>query len=110
VTDIGGQIYVDRARRRFFQEQLETDGFIRSFEAQFQRRDGSRIWVMTNARAVRNALGTIQYYEGSNFEITEKKRAEDALRESEERVRKSEAFYSSLVENLPQYIFRKDLE
>ena len=46
---------------------------------------------------------SLLYYEGTVEDITQRKLAEEKLRESE-------ALYHSLVETLPQNIFRKDLE
>ena len=42
------------------------------------------------------------------WEVVERKRAEEALRVSESTLRESRAHYQSLVESLPQGIFRKD--
>src|SRR5206468_669649 len=48
----------------------------------FRRKDGSVIWVEQNARAVRDEHGRLLHYEGSVEDITERKRSEVALRES----------------------------
>ena len=47
--------------------------------------------------------GRLLYYEGTVEDITQR-------RQAEEKLRNSEALYHSLVETLPQNIFRKDLE
>ncbi|MBI2948179.1 MAG: SpoIIE family protein phosphatase, partial [Verrucomicrobia bacterium] len=54
-------------------------------------------------RAVRDAKHELRYYEGTVEDITER-------RQAQERLRTSETLYHSLVENLPQNIFRKDLQ
>ena len=61
---------------------LSTD-----FEAVLRRRDGSIITVKMNARAVRSDGGAILYYEGSSEDITDRKRIEEALLQSEEHYR-----------------------
>src|SRR6202035_1612845 len=43
------------------------------------------IWISETARAVRDAAGVLLYYEGFVSDITARKHAEEALRESEER-------------------------
>jgi PAS domain S-box-containing protein len=91
--DITREVYVDSARRVEFKRQLEERGFVRGFEHEIFRQDGSRIWCSLNARAVRDENGMVQYYEGTAQEITERKRTEAALRESEELF--SRAFHSS---------------
>jgi PAS domain S-box-containing protein len=91
--DITREVYVDPARRVEFKRQLEEHGFIRGFEHEIFRQDGSRIWVSLNARAVRDENEIVQYYEGTAQDITERKRTEAALRESEELF--SKAFHSS---------------
>jgi two-component system sensor histidine kinase/response regulator len=87
LTDIKQQIYVDPNRRTEFQQILHRQYAITEFEAQVYRKDGSMIWVSENARVVRDADGGILYYEGTSIEITDRQQAEQALRESEERLR-----------------------
>src|SRR6185295_15784229 len=84
--------YVDPARWEDFERLLEDQGAVRDFECQIFRKDGGRIWISVNARAVRDEEGEIQYYEGAAQDITDHKLAEEALRKSEER-------YRDLVEN-----------
>ena len=55
------------------------------FENPCLTKDGRLIWVTTNALPVLNPDGTLRSYRGSVRDITERKRAEAALRESEER-------------------------
>ena len=94
-TDIASEIYVDPKRRHEFKRLLEQTGVVRGFEHQIFRKDGSKIWISVNARAVRDESGKVQYYEGTAQDITERKRTEAALRESEELF--SKAFHSSPV-------------
>jgi PAS domain S-box-containing protein len=79
VTDIGQQLYVDPSRRAEFIQQMQQQGAVSHFEVQVYRRDGSLIWIMENARAVRDRNGTLLYYEGSVEDITQQKQAQTAL-------------------------------
>jgi len=75
-TDISRDAYVDPARREEFKRLLETNGFVREFEFQLSRKDGSKISVSVNARVVRDENGVVEYYEGTSQDITERKTAE----------------------------------
>lgn len=103
VTDIGERLYVMPGRREEFTRVMEEHDTITDFESQIFRKDGSVIWISENCRAIRDGKGTLQYYEGTVEDIT-------LRRQAEARVRDSEALYHSLVETLPQNIFRKDLQ
>jgi PAS domain S-box-containing protein len=48
---------------------------------------GRRVWVRTSGRAVRDASGRIARVQGAFQDISDRRRAEEALRESEERLR-----------------------
>ena len=76
-TDINKQLYVDPEKQSEFQKILATEGTVENFESQHFRKDGSKIWVSVSARAVRDADGTMLYYEGSNENITARKQAEE---------------------------------
>jgi sigma-B regulation protein RsbU (phosphoserine phosphatase) len=103
LTDIGRSLYVKPGRRDEFIRLMQMHDTITDFESQVFRRDGTVIWISEHCRAIRNEQGRLLYYEGTVEDITERKQAEENLR-------KSEALYHSLVETLPQNIFRKDLQ
>ena len=103
VTDIGQKLYVEPGRRDEFVRIMQERDTIEDFESQIHRKDGSIIWIAENCRAIRDRTGKVLYYEGTVEDITQRRRAEDA-------VRKSESLYHSLVETMPQNVFRKDLQ
>ena len=88
VSDIRDQLYVDPERREEFYRLALRDGFVGGFEIHLRRKDGSSVWVSANARAVYDAGGEISGYEGTVEDITERKRAEEALREIREAERR----------------------
>src|SRR5262249_11360114 len=102
-TDIGSRLYVQTGRREEFIRVMQENDTLTGFESQIYRRDGSVIWISENCRAIRDKQGRLLYYEGTVEDITQRRHAEENLRNSE-------ALYHSLVETLPQNIFRKDLE
>jgi PAS domain S-box-containing protein len=73
--------------RDLFKETIEREGEMRGVEAAWIRHDGSILWVRENATAVTGPGGEVVYYEGTVEDITKRKRAEEALRDSEERFR-----------------------
>lgn len=87
VTDIGRQLYVDPLRRAEFARLLQERDTLNRFEIEVYRRDGSRMWTSVSAHGVADPSGMVRYYEGVVEEVTERKRGEDALRESEQRFR-----------------------
>jgi PAS domain S-box-containing protein len=68
-----------------------------------RRSDESITWLSVTARPLHDGGGRVQGSVAVLRDTTERKRAEDALR-------KSEALYRSLVDNLPLYVLRKDLD
>jgi len=103
LTDISRSLYVQEGRRAEFIRAMQEHDTITGFESQVYRKDGSVIWISENCRAVRDTDGHLLYYEGTVEDITQRRQAEENLRNSE-------TLYHSLVETLPQNIFRKDLE
>jgi two-component system, sensor histidine kinase and response regulator len=101
IADIGHQLYVEPGRREEFVQRIRENGYVTRFESKVYRKDGGIIWISESAKEVQDSRGNLLYYEGTVEEITERKRAEEALRDSE-------VLYHSLVECLPQNIFRKD--
>ena len=80
ITDITTQFYLDPEDRLELQRRLEQDGEIVNFECQVKRRDGSIIWISSNAKAVRDSAGRIFQYQGYSTDITERKQGEEGLK------------------------------
>ncbi len=70
-----------------FREKIESAGEVVGLESAWTRTDGTVVSVRESARVVRDHAGAVLYYEGTVEDITEQKRAEQALRASVERYR-----------------------
>jgi PAS domain S-box-containing protein len=88
ISNIRDQLYVEPGRREDFYQLALRDGVVSGFEIQMHRKDGTLVWVSANARAVYDDDGGISVYEGTLEDITERKRAEEALREIREAERR----------------------
>jgi formate hydrogenlyase transcriptional activator len=55
-------------------------------EIEARRRDGSKLWIRLYVRPIRNAQGQVEATRSTYVDITERKRAEQALEESEKRL------------------------
>ncbi|MFW9904239.1 MAG: PAS domain S-box protein [Candidatus Thorarchaeota archaeon] len=74
------------SRNRFLRE-IEDKGEVKGLECQLKRPDGSTIYFRENAHSIKDNDGIILYYEGSVEDITDQVLAQQALQESEERLR-----------------------
>lgn len=72
LTDIQRQLYVEPRHRADFMRLLEERGQVSGFVAQVYRKDGQTIWQLISARAVRDEMGRLLYYEGTAEDITDK--------------------------------------
>jgi PAS domain S-box-containing protein len=84
-------------------EQMEAKDPARSptLELEQNRKDGSTVWTEIKVAFLRGEHGQVVGILGIGRDVTDRKRAEDALRESESK-------YRTLLGNLPQRIFFKD--
>lgn len=85
--------YGDRYPRSRFQQLIESEGEIKGIESAWNRKDGSVIYIRESATLVKDKDGQPLYYEGTVEDISDRKIAEGALKESEEKFR-------SLFENM----------
>jgi PAS domain S-box-containing protein len=83
-TDIATQLCADGTDAARFRRLLKRGGTLRAFESRCLRKDGSDLWVSVNALAVKDRDGRATHFEGTVEDITRHKRAEEALRKSEE--------------------------
>ncbi|MEK7816675.1 MAG: PAS domain S-box protein, partial [Actinomycetota bacterium] len=79
--------YQDPSQREAFIGELYKKGEVKGYEMQARRRDGSLAWFSVNARLVRGSDGEPLYYEGFVEDVTERRKFEEELRDSEERYR-----------------------
>ncbi|MFA5904879.1 MAG: PAS domain S-box protein [Desulfobacula sp.] len=78
---------------KVFLVTLREKGHVENYEARLKRKDGSVWWASTNAYVFRDREGKILGVEGITRDISELKRVDEDLRESEERFRL--AFHTS---------------
>jgi PAS domain S-box-containing protein len=81
IGDIAQTIYVDPKARAEYQLRMERDGTVRGFEYQVRQRDRAILWLSDSATAVRDENGHVVRYEGVVRDITDQRRAEEAIAE-----------------------------
>ncbi|MEM6519116.1 MAG: adenylate/guanylate cyclase domain-containing protein [Cyanobacteria bacterium P01_C01_bin.70] len=93
-------LYVNGERRRTMLQRLHLQNAVFGFESQVYQADGQIIWVSENVRAVKDDRDTILYYEGTVADITQRRQAQEALRESQRTL-------STLLGNLAGMAYRR---
>ena len=103
IGDISQTVYVHAAAREQFQLLMARDGVVRDFEYQVRRRDGGILWLSDSATVVRDDTGEVIRYEGTVRDITDQKRAEDAIAEGRR-------LLQQVIDTVPAVINVKDRE
>ncbi len=75
------QTYAFPEQRQNFCELMVQHNHVRNYEVWLRRKDGSVIAALENSFATRDHQGRILRYQGFLLDITEKKRAEDEIRQ-----------------------------
>jgi diguanylate cyclase (GGDEF)-like protein/PAS domain S-box-containing protein len=96
-------LYADAADRTQIVDRLRTSGSITDMEIRSRKREGTEYWISLSAVLQEDGLGGQPSILGSVVDVTDRKQAEMALRESEDR-------YRTLTEQLPDYVWQKDRE
>lgn len=78
------QLYKNTEDRDDYLRQLKQHSFVRGFETEVKRADGSVIWISESARAVKDLRGNILYIEGTLEDVTARKIAEEKQRKAKE--------------------------
>jgi diguanylate cyclase (GGDEF)-like protein/PAS domain S-box-containing protein len=78
-------LYWNPTDRLTFLKRVEIEGEIRNFEFVARHRSGKELVMLENARAIRDSVGRMVGYEGTLNDITERKRAEQAVFAEKER-------------------------
>jgi PAS domain S-box-containing protein len=103
IGDITKSIYVHPEARAEYQRLMQRDGMVREFEYQVHQREGSILWLSDSATVVRDEAGEIIRYEGTVRDITDQKRAEDAIAEGRR-------LLQQVIDTVPAVINVKDKE
>jgi PAS domain S-box-containing protein len=64
VEDSALQLWANPDERSRYVRLLEEQGFVRSYECQFKRKDGTRIWVSLSSQTVRGPDGQAVCFDG----------------------------------------------
>jgi diguanylate cyclase (GGDEF)-like protein/PAS domain S-box-containing protein len=69
-VDVARDVYADPDHREDWVAAMAEHGEVRNAELVLKRRDGSRLVVLENSRAVRDSEGKVLFYEGTLTDIT----------------------------------------
>ncbi|MDQ3687993.1 MAG: histidine kinase [Acidobacteriota bacterium] len=73
------RFYVEDGRREEFIKLVDENDAVTGFESEIYCRNGRRMWIAEHALAIRDAEGKLIGFQGTTIDITDRKRAEEAL-------------------------------
>ncbi|MFQ6613102.1 MAG: PAS domain S-box protein, partial [Fidelibacterota bacterium] len=99
----GRDYYYDQAEREELVALLEKEGIIKDYRVKLRDARGNPVWTSANLRMLRDLKGNFAGIEGVLRDITKRKQAEEALRDSEER-------YRNILESIEEGYYEVDLK
>ena len=78
--NVDSELYASAEQRDIFRREVEQHNYVRNFEVNLRRKDGSLLCAIESSFATRGATGKVERYQGFLLDMTEKKRAEDEIR------------------------------
>ncbi len=96
-------LYARKEDRDSLIEELRSKGYVNDKTLLAKRKDGGEFWVSMNVKFIRDSEGNIIGTEGITRDISERKKAEIAIKESEEK-------YRYLYDNAIEGMFRTSIE
>ena len=79
------ELYLHSEERKKFSDKMLKKGFVKDEELQLKKKDGSPFVGSISAVTIKDNKGNVKFYDGIIEDITERKQAERALRESEKK-------------------------
>lgn len=96
-VDIASKIFANADERERYQNELARAGFLKDHELVLNRKDGEQLTVLETSSSVKDEQGKVVAIRGIIHNVTEQKRAQDALQ-------LQRSYFRQLFENSPSGI------
>ena len=97
-------LYVEPEEQARWRQAIEKEGVLHDAEVRLRRKDGRPIWARDSGRMVRDPSGRLMHFEGTLSDITERKRAEEALHQALAQANEGKRVLDALMEHVPEGI------
>jgi PAS domain S-box-containing protein len=110
--DWGRYVHSDDVELVMSEAKAHLEGLTQQYEVAHRmlHKDGSIRWFLARGTALQDASGKPYRVLGTDTDITERKRAEEALRESEEKYHNLYELLRLTIDNAPDLIWAKDMD
>ena len=104
------ELYENHDEWEKFTRTIERHGFVKEFPVNLRKKDGSIINTLITSVAIRDNDGALTGYQGTIRDITERKRAEEALKVSEKQLRETRDYLDNVIASSADAIVVLDMD
>ncbi len=101
ISNTSAQFWADPSDRNQVIKLLDEGTVVRGFECRLLRKNTEKVWASINCRCVRDRDGRALYFEGFVEDISDRKCAEQKIRESEARGRARAKALETILDTIP---------